>query len=87
MNHLDEKAEHFAKSAFAQNPPRPKNPNKPTKKTQQGVQNVCGKMYMAGHSCKVDSICGLSWSRNTKYSDKATLLCIYLLMLTKLVNV
>lgn len=33
---------------------------------------------MSGHSCKVDSMCGLSWSRNTKYSDKEVNIALYL---------
>lgn len=34
--------------------------------------------YMSGHSCKVDSMCGLSWSRNTKYSDKEGNIALHL---------
>lgn len=48
MNYLDEKPEHFAKTAFAKNGPKPQKTNKPQKKPQQGVQNISG-MYVTSH--------------------------------------
>lgn len=45
MNYLDEKPEHFAKTAFAKNGPNPQKTNKPQKKTPAGstkyIWNVC----------------------------------------------
>lgn len=69
MNYLDEKPEHFAKTAFAKNRPKPQKTNKPQKKNPSREYKIYVEC-MSHHTCKVDSMCGLSWSRNTKYSDK-----------------